>query len=88
MFTGKTVQTVLTDKRFPMVFTSTSNQTRKVADEDVVMYISFVVGQQQQVDEVFPLSVGCDIERDGLTLVKCHHVDADVRVQSFAFGSR
>jgi len=47
------------------------------------MRIRFVVGQQQQVDEVFPLSVGCDIERDGLSLVKCHHVDADVCVQSF-----
>jgi len=83
MFTSKTVQTVLTDERFPMVFSSAANQTRKVADEDVVMHISFIVSQQQQVDEVFPLSVGCDIERDGLTLVKCRHVDADVCVQSF-----
>ena len=61
MFTSKTVQTVLTDECFPMVFSSAANQTRKVADEDVVMHISFIVSQQQQVDEVFPLSVGCDI---------------------------
>ena len=87
MFTGKTVQTVLTDKRLSAgVFSSAVNQTRKVADENVVMHISFVVGQQQQVDEVFPLSMGCDIERDGLSLVKCHHVNADVCVQSFELG--
>ena len=53
------MQTILTYKRLPAgVFSSAVNQTRKVADEDVVMHISFVVGQQQQVDEVFPLSVG------------------------------
>ena len=77
------MQTVLTDERLPMVFSSAVNQTRKVADEDVVMHSSFIISQQQQVDEVFPLSMGRDVQRNGLTFVKCHHVDCNVFIQMF-----
>ena len=75
MFASETVQAVLTDERLVAgVFRSTSNQTRKVADDDVVMHISFIISQQQQVDEVFPLSMGRDVQRDGLTFVESHHI--------------
>ena len=60
------MQTILTYEHLPAgVFSSAVNQTRKVADEDVVMRIRLVVGQQQQVDEVFSPSVGRDIEGIG-----------------------
>jgi len=53
-----------------MVFRSASDQTQKVTDEHVMMCICFVIGQQQQVDDVCLLSMWCDIEWDGLGFVK------------------
>jgi len=83
MFTSKTVQTILTYGRLvASVFGSASNQTRKVADENVVMRIRFVVGQQQQVDEVFPLSMGRDVEWNGLAFVESYHVHGNVFIQT------
>jgi len=64
-----------------MVFISASDQTGKIADEDVMVCVRFVVGQQQQVDEVFPLSVRCDVQRDWLAFV-----DGNVFIQTFKLG--
>jgi len=68
------------------MFRSAADQTQKIADEYIVLSIRFVVGQQQQIDEVFPLSVGCDVERDGLSFVESYDVDGDVFVQTFELG--
>jgi len=47
------------------------------------MHICFVVGQQQQIDEVFLLSVRRDVEQDGLAFIESYHVDGNVFVQTF-----
>ena len=77
---------LLTDERLPLVFSSAANQARKVADEDVMVCVRFVISQQQQVDEVFPLSVRRDVNRNGLTFVESHHVDGNVFIQMFKLG--
>ena len=69
-----------------LVFSSAANQARKVADEDVMVYVRFVISQQQQVDEVFPLSVRRDVKRNGLTFVESHHVDGKFFIQTFKLG--
>ena len=48
--------------------------------------VSFVVSQQQQVDEVFPLSVRCDVQRDWLAFVESYHIDGNVFIQTFKLG--
>ena len=45
VFASKTVQTARADERLPAVFSSTSNQTRKIADEHIMMRVRLVVGQ-------------------------------------------
>jgi len=47
------------------------------------MHISFIISQQQQVYEVFPLSMGRDVQRDGLTFVESHHINGNVFIQTF-----
>jgi len=87
MFASKTKHTVPADERLPAtVFSSAADQTRKIAYEHIIMSLRLVVGQQQHVNHVFPLSIRRDIERGGLTFVESRHVDGDVFVHTFELG--
>jgi len=49
--------------------------------------VRLVIGQQQQVDEEFSLSMGRDVQRNGLAFVECYHVDGNVFIQTFELGN-